>query len=142
MDAQPPELDMGENGASPAHELLCHLVDDGHAMIFDSSTAASEWLGSSPVPSPLGDVVRIKSDGSIKHRLIQDLKASTVNSASTVPERQVLPRFTDHARDLALASAGGSEVGVFVVDFKNAFMTLPLHPQRAGVQHIGGPTHR
>ena len=78
------------------------------------------------MPSPLGDVVRIKPDGQIKHRLIQDLRASLVNAASQVPERQVLPRFTDHARDLALASSSGAPMGVFVVDFKNAFMTLPL----------------
>ena len=95
-------------------------------MIFTSREAAASWLGTEPIPSPLGDVVKLKADGSYKHRLIQDLKASCVNAASRVPERQVLPRFVDHARDIALATQHGDEVGVFVIDFSNAFMTLPL----------------
>ena len=117
---------MLEGSASPAHSLLEDLVEAGHALVFESAEAAAKWLGTRPVPSPLGDVVRLKPDGSVKHRLIQDLKASSVNSASKVSERQVLPRFVDHARDLAFASRDGSDMGVFVVDFKNAFMTLPL----------------
>ena len=66
--------------------------------------------------------------GSIKHRLIQDLRASSVNGASGVGERQGRPRFCDHGRDVALATTEGDEVGVFILDFQNAFMTLPLHP--------------
>ena len=38
----------------------------------------------------------------------------------------MLPRFADHGRDLAALSALGSSVGVFVLDFKHAFMTIPL----------------
>ena len=122
-----PSFGITDGGDCPAHLLLQELVDEGFALVFSDIDAAEAWLGSKPVPSPLGNVVRVKADGSLKHRLIQDLKASSVNGASVVPERQVLPRFLDHARDIALASSSGSEVGVFVVDFKNAFMTLPLH---------------
>ena len=117
---------MLEGSSAPAHTLLQDLVDAGHALVFESIDTATSWLGTRPVPSPLGDVVRLKPDGSVKHRLIQDLKASSVNSASKVSERQVLPRFVDHARDLALSSQDRSGMGVFVIDFKNAFMTLPL----------------
>ena len=123
-----PSFDQPQGVDQPAHDLLQRLVDDGHALLFSDESAAAEWLGVQPVPSPLGDVVKIKPDGSVKHRLIQDLKASAVNSASVVPERQVLPRFQDHARDLAMTSLQGKGVGVFVIDFQNAFMTLPLHP--------------
>ena len=111
---------------APAHALLASLVDEGHALLFESRDDAAKYLGTDPVPSPLGDVVKLKPDGSVKHRLIQDLRASAVNSASVVSERQVLPRFIDHARDVALASRGGDQVGVFVIDFQNAFMTPPL----------------
>ena len=122
-----PSFDLLEGSDAPAHILLDDLVNAGHALVFDSIDEAASWLGTRPVPSPLGDVVRLKQDGSVKHRLIQDLKASNVNSASVVPERQVLPRFVDHARDIALLSLGASsEIGVFIIDFKNAFMTLPL----------------
>ena len=106
-----PSFDQQEGSAQPAHALLQDLVDAGHALIFSSVDTATAFLGSRPVPSPLGDVIRIKPDGQIKHRLIQDLKASSVNAASQVPERQVLPRFTDHARDLALASVNEAAMG-------------------------------
>ena len=108
-----PSFDMLEGAASPAHSLLDDLVDAGHALVFESAEAAAKWLGTRPVPSPLGDVVRLKPDGSVKHRLIQDLKASSVNSASKVSERQVLPRFIHHARDLAFASRDGRVRGGF-----------------------------
>ena len=36
------------------------------------------------------------------------------------------PRFLDHATDLAKASENEDEVGVFMLDFKHAFMTVPL----------------
>ena len=87
---------------------------------------AEAYLGQRPIVSPLGNVVKIKADKSRKNRLIQYFKASCVNAAATVSERQVLPRFADHARDLATLSADGSSVGVFVLDFKHAFMTIPL----------------
>ena len=108
-----PSFDLPEGEEQPGHTLLDQLVNDGHALVCESENSAAQWLGVRPVPSPLGDVVRIKPDGSVKHRLIQDLKASAINAASTVPERQVLPRFSDHARDLALASSQDAGVGVF-----------------------------
>ena len=59
-----------------------------------------------------------------KHRLIQDLRRSAVNALVRLLERQVLPRFSDHAADLAAASAAG-EVETFILDFMHAFMTIP-----------------
>ena len=88
--------------------------------------AAAAWLGQRPVISPLGNVVKFRPDLSRKNRLIQDLRASGVNAASTVHERQVLPRFADHGHDIAALAALGSSVGVFILDFKHAFMTIPL----------------
>ena len=123
-----PSFDGVEAGERPAHLLLSDLVDQGFVLVFGSASDAEAWLGCPPVPSPLGDVTKLKPDGSVKHRLIQDLRASAVNSASCVGERQVLPRFIDHATDLATATTSGTDVGVFILDFQNAFMTLPLHP--------------
>ena len=74
---------------------------------------------------PLADVMKPKADGTIKHRLIQDLKASGINACSTVPERQVLPRFQDHGRDLADLSVLG-KTQVLVLDYQHAFMSVPL----------------
>ena len=47
-----------------------------------------------------------------------------------VPERQVLPRGVDHARDIAILAKDKLEshvIKTLVLDFKNAFMSLPLH---------------
>ena len=109
-------------------EELRGLVDKGFAELFVDQKRAEDKLRAKIIVSPLGDVVKQRSDGSLKHRLIQDFKASSVNSLSVVHERQVLPRFRDHARDLARASLSGAGAGVFILDFKHAFMTVPLHP--------------
>ena len=78
------------------------------------------------VPSSLGNVTKAKPDGSLKHRVIQDLRANSVNLAVRVPERQVLPRPIDHARDLADLSASGHTWATLIMDFKDAFMSIPL----------------
>ena len=113
-------------GEQPAMQELTELVNAGFARICADMDDAEAWLGKRPLISPLGNVTKPKPDGTIKNRLIQDFRASSVNRASTVSERQVLPRFADHAHDLATLSAQGSSVGVFVLDFKHAFMTVPL----------------
>ena len=68
-----------------------------------------------------------------KHRLIQDMRHNFVNDCAAVPERQVLPRFLDHARDLAEASAMAGETGsweqwveTLILDFRRAFMSVPV----------------
>ena len=114
------------DGQTPALAELSRLVDCGFARVCKDEDQATDWLGQKPVISPLGNVVKIRPDASRKNRLIQDFRASSVNAASVVQERQVLPRFADHGRDLAALSALGSSVGVFVLDFKHAFMTIPL----------------
>ena len=77
----------------------------------------------------MGNISKTKPDGSIKHRLIQDLKRNHVNKAVVLPERQVLPRPIDHGVDIArLASElkPGAVLASMVLDFKNAFMQVPL----------------
>ena len=73
----------------------------------------------------------MKADGTMKYRLIQDQRINMVNSAVAMPERQVLPRPIDHAPDLALLieDLRSDEVlTTLVLDFKDAFMSVPLHP--------------
>ena len=66
----------------------------------------------------------------MKYRLIQDQRINFVNSAVSLPERQVLPRPIDHARDLGLLLEGlrpDEELTTLILDFKDAFMSIPLH---------------
>ena len=125
-------FDTPEGTAQPAHELLLDLVDKGYAYVFKDLAAAEAWLGAPVFVSPLGDVVKQRPDGTHKHRLIMDLRASEVNATSRVQERQVLPRFVDHTRDVALLSCQNVELGVLVLDYQNAFMTLPLADEEMG----------
>ena len=115
----------------PAYDLLREQVNAGFALLFETKDAAEEFLGGRVHPAPMGNVAKKKEDGSWKFRSIQDLRANHVNSAVRLPERQVLPRGLDHGRDLAVLrdQAGEqSKVKTLVLDFKDAFMSIPLHP--------------
>ena len=113
------------DGEKPALQELQELVDNGFARVCRDEDEAAAWLGARPVISPLGNVVKLRPDATRKNRLIQDFRASAVNEASVVQERQVFPRFADHGLDLAALSADGSSVGVFILDFKHAFKIVP-----------------
>merc|ERR1712051_373258 len=97
----------------PAHDLLNELVEQGFLEIFSSQSEAEHFLGGPVIASPLGDVVREKASG-LKHRLITDLAISLVNATIAMFERQVLPHFLDHARDMAQASEASAEVSAAI----------------------------
>ena len=104
-------------------------VNKGFGMLFASRAEAESFLGDQCHPAPLGNISKAKPDGGVKHRLIQDLKWNKVNRASRVPERGVLPRPLDHGSDLAKVAAQAGEGDVMVtliLDFENAFMSVPL----------------
>merc|ERR1712153_239853 len=134
-------------GRPPARDLLEAQVNDGFAMLFHDAADAEAHLGAKCHPAPLGNVVKLKEDGTFKHRLIQDLRANGVNGAVTLPERQVSPRGVDHGVDLALLGQNlgeGEDVFTLVLDFKDAFMSIPLHPdeRRFNCAHTGFPLAR
>ena len=116
LESNHKSFDELEGEGRPAHRLLADLVDQGFAFLLRDRADAERWLGALVVVSPLGDVTKPKADGSTKHRLIMDLRASSVNEASAVSERQVLPRFGDHARDVAISSELSSDMGVFILE--------------------------
>ena len=116
---------------SPGVALLEEQVNKGFALLFEDQSAAEAYLGGQAHPAPLGNIAKMKADGKMKYRLIQDQRINMVNSAVTMPERQVLPRPIDHARDLGLLleDLRSDEVlTTLVLDFKDAFMSVPLHP--------------
>ena len=115
---------------SPAWDLLEEQVNSGDALLFEDIATAEAYVGGKCHPAPLGNVSKLKEDGTWKHRLIQDLRANGVNAAVEIPERQVLPRGVDHGIDMAALAAElpeGMRVYTLVLDFANAFMSVPLH---------------
>ena len=84
--------------------------------------------------SPLGKVTNTKLAGSLKHRVVQDLRRGGANLVEASYERVVLPRPSDHAWDLLellmLTSSltgpkapDGVDIWKLIVDFKNVFMS-------------------
>ena len=105
-------------------------MNAGFGRLFANRKAAEQALGGECFPAPLGDVVKRGPDGTDKHRLIQDLRRNGLSACVSLPERQVLPRFVDHAVDVAVASAAG-DVEVLILDFSNAFMSIPANAGEA-----------
>ena len=82
--------------------------------------------------SKLACIVKVRKDGSVKARLVIDLRRSGVNRCVRLSERVVLPRIKEVLEDATylLSQAGaGDEVEAMVADFKDAFHTLPVHPE-------------
>ena len=131
----------------PGVDQIQSQVDAGFAAIYESQEEAERHLGGLTHPTPLGTVTKVKPDGSLKHRVIQDLRANRVNDAVHLPERQVLPRGLDHGVDLAVLADDCHEkerVATLVLDFRDAFNSVPLHPseRRFNCARSGGRVSR
>ena len=71
---------------------------------------------------------KTKSGGSVKHRLVWDLRRSGVNLAVKQGERVVLPRLSDVVADLReLAATNRDEAFLLGTDVSEAFHQVPLH---------------
>jgi hypothetical protein len=62
------------NEIAPGIALLNEQLNKGFGVLFSSRAAAEAHLGGIVHPAPLGNISKEKPDGSMKHRLIQDLK--------------------------------------------------------------------
>ena len=91
-DANHSSFNVEHDGRKPALDELQSLVNQGFARLCRDREHAEQLLGANIVVSPLGDVVKQRPDGALKHRLIQDFRASAVIRDSVVHVRQVLPR--------------------------------------------------
>jgi hypothetical protein len=59
---------------APGIKLLEKQLNSGFGILFSSRAAAEAYLGAQVHPAPLGNIAKLKPDGSFKHRLIQDLR--------------------------------------------------------------------
>ena len=117
---------------APGLRLACEAAEGGFGMIYPSRAAAEEAVGPTH-PAPLGNVRKARPGGmGWKDRLILDLKSNKANLLVVLRERVVLPRGVDHALDLAHLRAKHRRVKSLVLDYKDAFHWIPLHPDEVG----------
>jgi hypothetical protein len=101
-------------------------------LVWRSTREELEELIGALVPAKIGVIVKIKADGSIKIRLIHDMKRSGTNGRIRVRERLVLPRIADIIESLKalLRSRRPHEVlQMLATDFKDAFKQIKTDPK-------------
>ena len=76
----------------------------------------------------VGLIVKIRRDGTRKVRILIDMRRSLANERARVPERPILPRPLDPARDAVRPLAQGWPVELASADFSDAFCHIFLHP--------------
>ena len=108
------------------------MVSNGWATRHADLKAAQVALGTADLTlNRLGLVTKSKPDGTLKHRMIWDLRRSGVNGVLAQGERIVLPRLSDLMRDvIELAGPGrsGSDIVLLGADISDAFHQVPLNP--------------
>jgi len=114
-------------------DLLDSHVNAGFGLLFADRGAAEKYLQPPVAPAPLGTVSKLREEGTTKHRVILDLRANSVNLASSTPERQVLPTPFQHGQDIALlgealAADPDASLWSLVLDVQDALMGVPLAP--------------
>jgi hypothetical protein len=124
------QIQHGGGPTPPGLNILREYYAKGYAARYTTETAAIKEHGDL-VYAPLGTLTKEKAGGTLKHRIIQDLRRGGQNLLADLFERVVLPRPTDHGWDLfdlweSLARAHMPEdaaVWSLIIDFKDAFMS-------------------
>ena len=96
-----PSFGLTHNGEDepPGLDVLRGYHEKGYATRY-TTLAAAERKHGELVISPLGNLTKEKADGTLKHRIIQDLRRGGANLLAELFERIVLPRPSDHGWDL------------------------------------------
>ena len=118
----------GEN-VPPGHQVIQEHVTSGFGLLFRDRAAAEAYMQGQVVTAPLGTISKQRPDGSMKHRVIMDLRLNQVDDTVSMPERQVLPTAFSHALDMTELAEGLEDdqaVRTLVLDVRDAFMGIPL----------------
>ena len=114
-------------------ELLEAMVKKGWSIVFDDPSEAERFLGvSGLVLNRLGLVTKVKPDGTVKYRLVWDLRRSGVNLVILQGERVVLPRISDvldSIKKLGDPKLAFPNVWLLGTDISDAFHQVPLDPR-------------
>ena len=154
-----PEVDPGEANAAlddifasmepranykSYEEAFAHVTPElerlrklGYVEVLGSWRQVQERFGRSVVVSKLAAILKPKADGSLRVRLVIDYRRSGVNAFVRTRERVVLPRIRDaidNAVFLMSKAGGNKDMSWMVVDFKDAFHTVPVDPADLDLQ--------
>ena len=116
---------------------LARLRKAGYVEVLGDWAAVQRRFGRSVVVSKLAAILKPKADGTLKTRLVIDYRRSGVNQHVKTSERVVLPRIRDALDDAVfmMSMAGGNRNMSFaVLDFKDAFHTIPVAPEDLDLQ--------
>ena len=116
---------------------LERLRQAGYVEVLGSWSEVTARFGRSVVVSKLAAILKPRADGSLKVRLVIDYRRSGVNAHVRTPERVVLPRIKDALDDAVylMSQNGGNErISMLVLDFKDAFHTIPVAPRDVDLQ--------
>lgn len=117
-----------EEAKLAADELFRREVDMGFAQWSLSREELEQKYGTL-VPSAIGYISKTKLDGTVKGRLVHDLRRSMVNNHIELQERLVLPRLKDAMEDvlhLLETRLPGERVRFMSLDFSDAFKHLTV----------------
>ena len=132
-----------EDDLEVCHDLLGRMVEKGWAVAVPTWGELTDQLGSDQIPiNRLGLITKARPDGSLKHRIVWDLRRSLVNSLVRQGERIILPRLSDVVDDahaLAAENPPGS-LRVLGTDIEDAFHQVPILPDEYAftVAYVGG----
>ena len=130
-----------EEDPDVASGILASMVIKGWATKYDSIKHMAESFGieEASIPlSKLGLISKERPDGSVKHRLIWDLRRSEVNNELHQGQRIILPRFKDLVQDTLeiVQHKTNNPVQFTVADFSDAFHLLPVNNQEIKYQSV------
>ena len=111
-------------------EILDTMVQKGWSIVFEEPSEAEAFLGvSGLVLNRLGLIRKVKPDGTVKYRIVWDLRRSGVNLVILQGERVVLPRIADivdSIREVGVDDGQSQDVYMLGTDISDAFHQVPL----------------
>ena len=117
-----------ENNAE-LDDQIRNFISEGYVGTCDSLKLLAKIVGGAPILNKIGCVTKIRA-GVRKDRVILDAKQSRVSKVAGLPKRVELPRMVDiifEALELMADLTGDEALEAFILDFSNAYWTMPLH---------------
>ena len=112
-----------------AYQELWAFVATGKLLAYRTREECKAAIGAEPLLSRFGLLIKWR-DGKCKKRVILDCKQSGLSKRTRRRYKVMLPRVTDAVRDALKLLANRlplEQLEIFILDFKDAFWSIPLH---------------